>query len=199
METYKPCRLGSQLSQGIGEWKSSGRVFAVSAFLVRGDGIRPGFWTSSSVVAGARYHRNRLASLSWWRSSNRRRCPILSQKPLAGFNTWELGETDVRVWWERGNRTGSHRSQHRPDDRALSLLPVSLPKYSLYPRFVEGSVNAEEVGHTRSVAHLAGAGRPSRRVPADSPLTNGEFHHVPGARASPSLPPDPGSDRLTHL
>jgi hypothetical protein len=31
-----------------------------------------------SVVAGARNHRNRLASPSWWSSSDRRTCPILS-------------------------------------------------------------------------------------------------------------------------
>jgi len=43
-----------------------------------------------SVVAGARNHRNRLASPSWWRSSDRRTCPILSRKPPTRSNRWEF-------------------------------------------------------------------------------------------------------------
>jgi hypothetical protein len=38
LETYKPCRLGPQLSQRIGGWKSTDRVFAVSVFIVPGVG-----------------------------------------------------------------------------------------------------------------------------------------------------------------
>ena len=61
-----------------------------------------------SVVAGARNHRNRLASPSWWRSSDRRTCPSLSQKPPTSFNRWEFGGN------RRENLAGNWESDRIP-------------------------------------------------------------------------------------
>jgi len=66
-----------------------------------------GVCSAISVFAGARNHRNRLASPSWSRLSDRRRtCPLLSQKPSTSFNRWEFGgkgrENFVRKWESDG-------------------------------------------------------------------------------------------------
>src|SRR5258708_38679537 len=92
------------------------------------------------MVAGARNHRNRLASPSWWRSSDRQRtCPILSQKPPASSNRWEFGgngRENVVGKWESDRFSRKPSAGSRVVTQGLEGFSRLLePVFQLRPRF----------------------------------------------------------------
>jgi hypothetical protein len=116
-------------------------------------------WDAISVVAGARKHRNRLASPSRWMPSGCR-----ASSPLGPGSTdliaWELSGMDLGISWENGNRTGFPPGPHSVE---LAALQRDLPAPPAPDAGQDG--RGSRRGVLRGAGELAGGrGPPSLRA-----------------------------------
>ncbi len=92
---------------------------------------------STSIVAGARNHRNRLALPSRQTQSDLRPRRIWFLRPQLTALRGNGAGTDVGIWWEYGNRTRFARRQRPFVDENLQTLQRC--RHPLIARSVESS------------------------------------------------------------